>query len=103
MYLVDTGAGPEIDLTVIKVLDKFRPALRNYYNLRTRRSGSSIFVDLGVELCGVLTFGEGHQMTEDIEAAIVKVIPGADVIIHPDPCESDCEDCEVLKSRVAGE
>jgi len=93
--LLDRSAGPEIDKAVLDVIEKRKPVIRGYHNLRTRQAGATVYVDLHVEVCGELSFREAHDVIEEIEAEIAKAIGLSDVIIHADPCVEDCTDCEL--------
>ena len=55
------------------------------HELRTRRSGTATFVQMHIELDDHLSLLEAHRIAEEVEAAVVAVFPGAEVIIHPDP------------------
>jgi ferrous-iron efflux pump FieF len=53
--------------------------------LRTRRSGATTFVQLHVEAPDELSLLEAHDLSDKAEAAIVAILPGAEVLIHVDP------------------
>lgn len=59
--------------------------VRNCHDVRVRRSGSVLFIDLHVLVDGGQTLAEAHRLTEDIEAAIHHMSPEADVTVHPEP------------------
>jgi len=59
--------------------------VRNCHDVRVRRSGSVVFIDLHVLVDGGQTLTEAHLLTETIEAAIREVAPQADVTVHPEP------------------
>ncbi|HEX9745029.1 MAG TPA: cation diffusion facilitator family transporter [bacterium] len=98
--LLDTHAGPEVDEAILMVLEAKKPCVKDYYNLRTRMSGSSVFADIRVVICGNLSFTDGHALTHEIEDAIHAEIPGSDVIIHPDPCSDECSDCPYYNESI---
>jgi cation diffusion facilitator family transporter len=53
--------------------------------VRLRRSGSSYFVDLTLSLPRNLTFQRSEQITFSATAAVQRLLPGADVVIHTVP------------------
>jgi cation diffusion facilitator family transporter len=53
--------------------------------LRTRRSGSGFFADLTLAMPRNLTFQASEQITRAATQAIQRVLPGADVVVHPVP------------------
>jgi cation diffusion facilitator family transporter len=63
------------------------PGVENCHHVRLRVSGAEVFVDLHVLMDGSLTLREAHDLTEEIERAIQKMHPNADVTVHPEPRE----------------
>ncbi len=57
------------------------------HDLRTRRSGNTVFIQLHLELDGRLSLSEAHAITDRVELDLVKLYPSAEVIIHEDPIE----------------
>ena len=55
------------------------------HNIRVRNSGSQTFVDVHVLVDGAQTLHQAHQLTELIEEQIQKIVPNADVTVHPEP------------------
>jgi cation diffusion facilitator family transporter len=63
-------------------------ALENVFDchaVRVRRSGPHCFVDLHISLDGDLPLRVAHAVTEQVERAVEEVLPGADVVVHPEP------------------
>jgi cation diffusion facilitator family transporter len=61
------------------------PGITDCHNVRVRYSGPQLFVDIHVLIDGSLTLIEAHTLTEEIERVIQKLIPNADVTVHPEP------------------
>ena len=61
------------------------PGVHNCHNIRARYSGPSLFIDLHVLVDGNQTLFEAHALTEVIEGVIQRIVPGADVTVHPEP------------------
>jgi len=59
--------------------------------VRLRRSGPSVFVDMTVDVDRNLSFERTHAIAESVEARVQDVAPGADVVIHTDPREVERE------------
>jgi len=59
--------------------------------VRVRRSGASVFVDLTVDVDRNLSFERTHRIAESVEEKIQEIAPGADVVIHTDPREVERE------------
>ncbi len=66
---------------------KSLPGVVDCHNVRIRYSGPTIFVDAHVVVDGRLSLEEAHSMTEVIEIAISRIVPGADVTVHPEPAQ----------------
>lgn len=58
---------------------------------RVRRSGNSYFADLTLSLSRQLTFQRTEQLVRDAIAAVERVLPGADVVIHTVPRPTGAE------------
>jgi cation diffusion facilitator family transporter len=59
--------------------------------VRVRRSGPGVFVDLTVEVDRNLSFERTHAIADAVEDRIRTISPGADVVIHTDPREGERE------------
>ena len=57
----------------------------NCHHVRVRYSGPQLFVDIHILVDGNQTLREAHNLTEEIERTIQKLIPNADVTVHPEP------------------
>jgi cation diffusion facilitator family transporter len=58
---------------------------------RMRRAGSKYFADFTLSLSRQLTFQRSEDLVRDSVAAVQRVLPGADVIIHTVPRSTDAE------------
>lgn len=58
-----------------------------FHALRTRRAGRRAFVSLHVLVPGDWTVQRGHDLAEDVEAAIRAAVPGATAFTHLEPLE----------------
>jgi cation diffusion facilitator family transporter len=59
--------------------------VRNCHDVRVRRSGAVLFIDLHVLVDGKQTLAQAHELTETIETVIRQIAPNADVTVHPEP------------------
>jgi cation diffusion facilitator family transporter len=59
--------------------------------VRMRRSGARVFIDMTIEVDRNLSFERTHAIAEGVEAKIQALVPGADVVIHTDPRETERE------------
>ena len=61
------------------------PGLHGTHDVKTRMSGSKLFVQLHAEIDGRTPLAEAHEIGELARRRIVRACPGAEVIIHKDP------------------
>ena len=61
------------------------PGVTDCHKVRLRYSGPQLFVDIHVLIDGNKTLEEAHHLTEEIERVIQRVVPNADVTVHPEP------------------
>ena len=62
------------------------PGVRGAHELRTRQSGPTRFIQLHLEMDDHLPLVQAHRVADRIEQALLLRFPGADIIIHQDPC-----------------
>jgi len=82
--LMDRAADPKV-VAGIEEIVKAWPGLHGYHDFRTRSAGSTIFVNLHIELDGDLTLTQAHDIGAGLKHAILEAYPETDVIIHKDP------------------
>ncbi len=81
--LMDRAADPAI-LDGIAEIARAWPGVRGFHDLKTRRAGSRVFVNLHIELDGDQSLREAHAIGASLRRAILAAYPHADVIIHKD-------------------
>jgi ferrous-iron efflux pump FieF len=81
--LMDRAADPAI-LDGIAAIARDWPGVRGFHDLKTRRAGSRVFVNLHIELDGDQSLREAHDIGAGLRRAILAAYPHSDVIIHKD-------------------
>lgn len=61
------------------------PEVRSFHDLRTRLSGTQIFIQLHIDLDPDMTLTRAHVISDEVEARLCAAFPGAEVLIHQDP------------------
>jgi cation diffusion facilitator family transporter len=61
------------------------------HNVRIRRSGAKVFLDVHILVDGGKSLQEVHDLTEKIENKIEQSIPDVDVTVHPEPQASSTD------------
>jgi cation diffusion facilitator family transporter len=69
------------------VLAAFEARGVQFHALRTRQAGRRAFVSMHVLVPGVWTVQQGHDVAEDVEAAVRAELPHATVFTHLEPAE----------------
>jgi ferrous-iron efflux pump FieF len=59
--------------------------VRDLHELRTRRSGQDVFIQLHLELDADITLMQAHIISDEVELQIRNAFKGAEVLIHQDP------------------
>jgi len=59
--------------------------VKGMHDLRTRRSGTTTFIQLHLELADDLSLKRAHAISDAVEARIFKTYPDSEIIIHEDP------------------
>ena len=82
----------------IRKLALAHPKAHDVHDLRTRRAGSDVFIELHLELDGDLDLEQAHAITDEVEARIRAAFPEADILVHQEP--AGLEDAR-LDARIA--
>nr|WP_233093095.1 cation diffusion facilitator family transporter [Paracoccus sp. IB05] len=86
--LMDRRADPEIIRGIAELAGSW-PGVRGFHDLKTRTSGSRVFVNLHIELDGDQSLREAHDIGAALRREILRRWPGSDVIIHKDVAAAD--------------
>jgi divalent metal cation (Fe/Co/Zn/Cd) transporter len=70
-----------------QVLAAFRARGAQFHAIRTRRAGRRAFISMHVLVPGDWTVRRGHDLAEEVEAALRVRIPQATVFTHVEPVE----------------
>ncbi len=76
---------PEEEREKIKAIVRAHKQVRDLHDLRTRSSGMTTFIQLHMELDPEMTLAAAHIVGDEVEDAIRKEFPGAEIIVHQDP------------------
>ena len=86
--LLDRRADPE-ERQVEEILKEYSGRVSHFHKIRTRRSGSTLHVDLHMGLPGDRHLAEAHDLSGEIKARIQQALPRAQVLIHLEPPVGD--------------
>lgn len=80
---VDSDTEQQIKTTILAT-----PGVIALHDLKTRRAGDLILVDVHVEVAGNLSVVEGHDIALSARARVLKNHNVLNMMIHIDPCQS---------------
>jgi len=84
--LMDRELPDEIRQKIIRIAEA-PPQVQGVHDVRTRQSGQTIMIQLHLELEDQVPLVRAHGIARAVEKEILRVWPGADVIIHQDPAQ----------------
>lgn len=85
------GALPADEIKSVESALLDHPQVKGFHQLRTRMSGGLRDVSLHVLLDDHLSFVEAHDLAEEVEDHLSKVLGGARVTVHYEPFEAEVE------------
>ena len=82
--LMDRQADPDMIAGIAGIARDFE-GVHGFHDLKTRRAGSRVFVNLHIELDGDQSLHQAHAIGAALRRAIIHAYPRTDVMIHKDP------------------
>ncbi|MEP6390600.1 MAG: cation diffusion facilitator family transporter [Halioglobus sp.] len=61
------------------------PEVEGAHDLRTRLSGRTVYIQVHIELEDHMPLIQSHKISDEVEEALLKRFPTADIVIHQDP------------------
>ena len=86
--LMDRELLPEQRQVIIDLLES-QTAIAGYHDLRTRTSGTDVFIQLHLDIDGSISLGQAHAIASEVESSLRTRFPTADILIHQDPVDRD--------------
>ncbi|MEH6403448.1 MAG: cation diffusion facilitator family transporter [Sneathiella sp.] len=79
---------PDEEREKILAIALSHPGVWGVHDLRTRRSGQTVFIQMHVDLPPNINLKEAHVISEEVELSVLTLYPEAEAIIHQDPAPS---------------
>lgn len=76
---------PQEDRARIAAIVRGHGAVRSLHDLKTRKAGLSVFIQVHLELDPDMKLAEAHAISDEVERDLMAAFPGSEVIIHQDP------------------
>ncbi len=80
---------PDDDREKIRDIAMAHKDVTSLHDLRTRSSGSDVFIQLHLEMDGAITLVRAHDIAEEVMHSIQEAYPSAEVLVHQDPTGVD--------------
>jgi cation diffusion facilitator family transporter len=85
---------PEKDEDRIKeIVCEHSSEYAGFHDLKTRRSGPEIFIDLHLVMPGDISVEQSHDLADHLESDLMVEYPRSTVTIHVEPCREGCDGC----------
>ncbi|MFO1388441.1 cation diffusion facilitator family transporter [Cellvibrio sp.] len=85
--LMDRAADME-EIEKIRAIILETPGVQGLHELRTRKTGDLIMVDVHLEILGHISVTEGHAIAVEARRRVMEELPVLDVMTHVDPVEA---------------
>ncbi len=76
---------PDEERDKIRAIALNHPDTLGVHELRTRRSGTTVFIQFHLELDSTLSLFAAHKIAEQVENELTVLFPDVEIIIHEDP------------------
>lgn len=84
--LMDREAPAEIRAAIVEMAEQARAdGVVGFHDLKTRKSGAKLFVQIHVEIDGDAPLRDAHEIGEKLRRRILALSPDVEVLIHKDP------------------
>jgi cation diffusion facilitator family transporter len=83
--LLDEALRPDELATLTRVLRGALLPSESFHDLRTRRAGARVFIEIHLVVDATLTVLESHARCDALEDAVARALPGAELTVHVEP------------------
>lgn len=94
--IMDVKLSDKEEDTIKSIIQEHYSQYAEYHNLRSRMSGAERFVDLHLVVPKNQNVVDAHDFCDHLEKDIKEKIPNLSILIHVEPCSTDCEICKKL-------
>jgi len=77
------------------ITEHFEGEVVSFHKLRTRKAGSQRYIDLHLVMPKHVSIEEAHDMCDHLEKDIKVRLIRTDVTIHVEPCDDNCDACDL--------
>jgi cation diffusion facilitator family transporter len=85
--VIDTGLDEKEIAMIENIINSFAD-IKTHHKVRTRQSGSTIFIDMHVQVDPRMTVERSHAITKDIETQLRAIYKDVNILVHVEPCHN---------------
>ncbi|HEX2951118.1 MAG TPA: cation diffusion facilitator family transporter [Armatimonadota bacterium] len=89
--LLDASLPPEEEAWIRGYIGRLRPTIRGFHRLRTRKAGSTRFIEFHLIVEADMSVLDSHRISDVIECDIEEHLPNSNVTVHIEPCTGECK------------
>jgi cation diffusion facilitator family transporter len=93
--LIDTRLPRREERKLIAVLGKHGGEMVSFHKIRTRQAGSQRYIDFHLVVPKDASVEKAHALCDQLEQEIEVELSAANVTIHIEPCDGNCEQCSL--------
>lgn len=83
--IVHNEASPDLQQIIVDIVLKTDKRVKGLHALRSRELGPYLFVDFHLKVSSKMSIVEAHNLSDEVEENIKRILPRSDVLIHLDP------------------
>ena len=96
--LVDVKLPEAEEVKIKSCIAEHYSELVGFHELRTRKSGSQRYIDLHLVMPKNVSVEKAHQLCDHLEQDIGNRLRHANITIHVEPCNEECNQCSITCS-----
>ncbi|MCX8012170.1 MAG: cation diffusion facilitator family transporter, partial [Desulfobacterota bacterium] len=89
--LLDARLPLEEEAWVKEKIQQMYPQIRSFHNFRSRKAGSTRFVEFHIMLEPTMSVQQSHEINDRLVKAIKTRFKDSKVMVHIEPCDNTCE------------
>ncbi len=93
--LVDVRLPEEEEKIIISCLAEHSELMSGFHEVRTRKAGNQRFIDFHLTMPKAVSVEQAHLMCDHLEQDLKQRLPTANITIHVEPCDGQCQQCSV--------
>lgn len=93
--LLDSKLPDEEIQAIVDIIHRYQDEYVEFHKLRSRKAGAERHIDLHLVVPQNQPVKKVHQICDEIESEIKKRFAYASVLIHAEPCNTECRECGV--------